>query len=206
VAGRRDSSYRASFSTSRFRTGTPAETSATTMRCIQVRQRPWHHGRAIHRGIWGTRTDREGATGIHRPRTQVYKIYLRSEIYKPRRPATRRCRPRFARRKASPAAAGATSGNGAGRAAGSTGSCCPRTAAGRGGAGAPPSRAHQRRRRSSGAFHILSPGLVPKASWKASALIVAPIARNWPGECGSVVASCSARSSRVLVRHTCAKP
>ena len=66
--------------------------------------------------------------------------------------------------------------------------------------------AYQSRMRSAGAFHILSPGLVPKASWKPSLLMAAPSARNCAGECGSITTSCSVRSSRTLARQTCEKP
>jgi len=55
---------------------------------------------------------------------------------------------------------------------------------------------YQIRMRSAGAFHMPSPGCVPKASWKASRLTGAPIARYRPGECGSAVSCCSSAASR----------
>jgi hypothetical protein len=65
---------------------------------------------------------------------------------------------------------------------------------------------HHNRMRSAGAFHILSPGFVAKASWKPSLLIDAPSARYCGGECGLVVTWLSIASSRIFSRQACEKP
>src|ERR1700727_1282678 len=57
----------------------------------------------------------------------------------------------------------------------------------------------------SAGLYNLSPGFTSKASYHASILVIGPLVRYSPGECGSVTISCAAVLGSVLLRQTCAQ-
>src|SRR5207249_272787 len=53
---------------------------------------------------------------------------------------------------------------------------------------------------------IGSPAWQPKACWNSFMFCTTPLVRNWPGECGSVMARTRELASVAFSHQTCAKP